>query len=242
MGVTTLLCDRDLLKGIGQFLLLPLHLLLLKKLGITRLRVVNTALGLVLSLPATRSLILASSYWLSRVPVTDALVASLQEVVVRNIVGINILLDLSEGPVSKRVDLDEASLVNLNDVQVSSLSALAASSASQDSLDLEFRIGALGRLNLGNVVVELVVGVPQLVAVLRGEVVNIVATSRLVNVDGSSISSSNSVNKSICFVEVVQSVQEDQVDVVLQRSVKLRQHVNGHKTGKTESCGLEETR
>lgn len=45
--------QRDLLQGIGQVLVLLLHLLLLEELGVTRLGIVDTALSLVLALPAS---------------------------------------------------------------------------------------------------------------------------------------------------------------------------------------------
>lgn len=175
-------------------------------------------------------------------PVTDTLVTLVQKLVVRDVVGINVLLDLSKGPVGKWVDLDKSRLVNLNNVKVTTLSALTPSSTSENSLDLEIRVSPLSRLDLGNVVVEFVVGLPELVAVLQSEFVDIVAASRLVNMDRGSISPPDAVNKSVGLIEVVEGVQEDQVDVVIQRAFNLGEHIHGDQTSKTKGCGLEEPR
>jgi len=185
---------------------LLLHRLFLEELSISRLGVVDAALGLVLALPASCSLVLSGSYWLCRVPITDTLVALVEKVVVWDVVGVDVFLDLGKVPVGERVDLDEAGLVDLDDVQVSTLATLATSATSQDSLDLEFRVGTLSRLHLGNVVVKFVVGVPQLVAMLGSKVVDVVAASRLVDVYRCSVSPPYPVNKGIGFVEVVESV------------------------------------
>ena len=68
---------------------------------------------------------------------------------------------------------------------------------------MKFRVGTLSGLYLRNVVVEFVVGVPELVTVLGSKVVDIVAASRLLDVDRCSVSPPYSVDKGICFIEVV---------------------------------------
>jgi hypothetical protein len=146
-----------------------------------------------------------------------------------------------QAPVGQWVDLDEAILGDFNNVQVTSLGPLTAAAACQDSLDLEFGVGTLCRLNLGNVVVKFIVGVPELVAMLSLEVVNCITTHRLVHMDRGSVAPSYPVNQSVCLVEVIQRVQKDQVDVVLQGSVKLGKHVHRNKTSEAKSSCLVET-
>ena len=76
----------------------------------------DTALGLGPSLPASSAFVLADSYGLGRVPVTNALVTLLKEFVVRHVVVFDVRLDLVERPVGKRVDFDKTSIVNLNNI------------------------------------------------------------------------------------------------------------------------------
>lgn len=201
----------------------------------------DAALGLVLALPAARTLVLPGSNWLGGVPVTNTLVALVEEVIIRDIVCINVSLDLSKGPVGQWVDLDEASLVNLDNIQISPLASLAASSSSQDCSDLKLSVSSLCWLDLGNIVVKLIVGVPELVAMLSDEVISGVAAGRLVNVDGGAVFPSYTINESISLVKVIKSVQKDQIDVVLERAIKFGKHVHGDQTGKPKGSGLEKS-
>jgi hypothetical protein len=235
------LCDRDLLESAAQVLLLLLHLLFKKELCIARLGVVDTAFSLRLALPSARSLVFSGGYWLCRVPVTNTLVAPVQKIVVWDVVGVNVCFDLRKAPVGQGVDLDEAVLCDLNDGQGTSCGSLATASTSQHCLDLQFGVGTLGRLDLRNVIVQLVVGVPEFVAVLPSEVGNVVAAGGLVHVDRSSITSSNSVDQLVSLVKVVQGVQENQVDVVLKRSFELGKHIHGDKASEAKSSCLEKT-
>jgi hypothetical protein len=111
--------------GIAE-LLLTLLLLLLQEHGVARTLVVDSALGLVLALPAAGTLVLGISHRLCRVPVADAAVALVQERVGRDVVFLDVGLDFLEGPVGERVDLDEACIVDVDDVDVAALAALSA--------------------------------------------------------------------------------------------------------------------
>jgi|SRR5690242_12039835 len=232
----------QLLQGSVKHLLLRLQLLVLEELCVLRLGVVDSALGLVAALPATRTLVLASSDRLCRVPVTNALVALVQELVVRHVVGVNVLLNLGKRPVGERVDLDKSTVVDLNDVKVTTLASLASATSSNGSLDLEFRIRALSRLDLGNVVVVVLVGFPQLLAIACVEVLDSVAASRLVDVDGSVVPLADAVNQCVSLVKVEQGVQEDHVCVVLIGTVHLREHIKGNKTSQSKCSCLGQAR
>lgn len=214
-----------------------------EELGVLRPWVVNTALGFLLALPTTRPLVLVLLDGLCRVVVTDTLVAAVEKLVVRHIVILDVLLDLVEGPVGEGVDLDETGLVNLDHVEVTTLAALAATAASKDSMDIEFPVGTLGGLNLGNPVVELVISLPKARTELFGEFLFRVDAIGLVDVDVVvGVPSADAVDKVKSFFEVVEGVEEDQVDNLRTRDLKLGQHVEGHETSETEGSGLEEMR
>lgn len=103
-------------------------------------------------------------------PISDRLVSPVQQGIVRYLVLIDILLDLLEGPVGERVDLDQTSIIDLDDRKIASLSTLTPSTSGQHSLDTQLGIGPLSGLNLGYKVVEVVVGFPELLAVLGDKV------------------------------------------------------------------------
>ena len=119
---------------------------------------------------------------------------------------------------------------------------VAATTSSNGSFDLEFGIGALSRLNLSNVIVVVLVGLPKLVAVSGIEVRNAVAASRLVDVDGSVVPLADAVNQCVSLIKVKQGVQEDHVRVVLVRPVHLGEHVKGDEASQSKSSGLGQSR
>lgn len=212
-------------------------------LGVLRPWVVDTALGLLLTLPTTGALVLVLFDGLCRVVVTDTLVAPVEKLVVGHVVFLDVPLDLVEGPVGEGVDLDETGLVNLDHVEVTTLAALAPTAASKDGVDIEFPVGTLGRLNLGNPVVELVVGLPKARTELFGEFLFGVDALWLVNVDVVVwVPSADAVDEVKSFLEVVERVEEDQIDNLRTGDLKLGQHVNGHETSETKSSSLEEMR
>jgi hypothetical protein len=241
-GRGTALCKCDLLQSTAQLLLLLLQLLLAKELRVPRLGVVDTALSLGLTLPASGPLVLAGGYWLCRVPVANALVSLVEKGVVWHVVGVDVSLDLGEAPVSQRVDLDHAIFCDLDDIQGTSLGTLAATTTSKDCLDLELGVGSLSGLDLGNIVVEFVVGVPKFVTMFVVEVLGSVAAGWLVHVDGGAIASSDFVDQSIRLIKVVECVQEDQVDVVLQGSLELGEHIHCNESSKAKGGCLVEPR
>lgn len=143
----------------------------------------NTALGLGLALPATGALVFVLLDGLGRVVVTDALVASVEEFVIGDTVVLDILTNLFKGPVGEGVDFDKTGLVNLENVEITTLAALATSATGQDCIDLEFTVGALRRLNLGEPVVSFVVGFPETLAIFVGEFLFCLGAQWLVDMD-----------------------------------------------------------
>lgn len=222
---------------------MTLELHLHQVLGVLGSRVVNTTLSLLLSLPATRSLVLSLSNGLGRVPVTNALIATVEELVVGHIVLLNVLLDLVKGPVGHGVDLDEAGLVDFDDVEVTTLATLAATAASKNGVDIHLTVGTLSGLNLSDPVVELVVGLPELGAVLGFEFGSGVDASGLIDVHiVVGVLATHTVNQGHGLIEVVQSIEEDEINHLGTRHLQLRQHVQGDKTCETKGSGLEEMR
>lgn len=203
----------------------------------------DTALSLLLALPATRPLIFVLLDRLGGVVVTNALVTTVEQLVVGNIVVLDVLLDLFEGPVGKRVDLDQASLVNLNDIEVTTLATLAATTSSKDSVDVEFAVGTLGRLNLGHPVVELVVLLPETGTVLLGKFFLGLQALGLEDMDvDQRILLADTIDQIQGLFEVVEGVEEDEINHLGPGHVQLGEHVQGHETGETESGGLVEVR
>ena len=74
------------------------------------------------------------------------------------------------------------------------------------------------------------------------EVVDSVASSRLIHVHRGAIAPSDAVHESVCFVKVIKSIQKDQIDVVLQRTIELRQHIHSDEASKTKGGCLVEPR
>lgn len=226
---------------LGQSLFLTLAFHLHQVLGVLGSRVVDTALGLLLALPATRALVLVVGDGLGGMPVTDALVATVKELVVGDIVFLDVLLDLVEGPVGQGVDLDQASFVDLDDVQVTTLATLAAAAASEDGVDIQFTVSPLGRLDLGDPVVELVVDLPHAGAILGFEFGGGLGAGRLVDVNiVERVKLPHAVHQRQGLLEMVERVEEDEVDHLRPGHVQLRQHVQGDEAGQAKGSGLEE--
>ena len=214
------------------------ELLLEQELCVAGLLVVDAALGLLLALPATCALILASGHGRRRVPVADGLVTPVQQDVVRDVVLFDVRLDLRERPVQQGVDLDDAPLVvDLEDGDLVALAALAAPTPREDGGHVELGVGALLRLDLGDPVVELRGRVVQAGAVLGLEFLCRLGPVGLEDVEfDGRVALPHPLDEVIGLREVVQGVQEDGVyagqRVVLGR--ESRQHVDGH-----ESCEPE---
>lgn len=231
--------DRGLLQSLCKSFLLPLPLQLHQVLGVLGPGIVNPALGLGLALPSTRPLVLVLSNRLRGVPVTNALVAAVQQIVVRHIVLLDVLLDLVERPVGQRVDLDQTGLVDFDDVQVTPLAALAATAARQDSADIEFPVRTLSGLDLGGPVVHLVVGFPETVPVLFGKLIGRLNPKGLVDVDvDQRVALADLVDKSERLREMVQGVEEDEINQLRTRNLELGEHVQGHETRETKGSRL----
>lgn len=225
----------------GFLLALAFHLLQVK--SILGAGVVDATLGLLLTLPATRALVLVVSNGLGRVPVTNALVATVQQLVVRDVVLLDVLLDLVEGPVGHRVDLDQTSLVNLDDVEVTSLATLAAAATSEDGVDVELAVGTLSRLNLGNPVVESVISLPQTGAVPRLKFGGSLSVDRLVDMHiVQRVTLADPVNQVVGLFKVVKGVQKDEVNHLRAGDIQLGQHIQGDQASQAEGSGLEEMR
>jgi hypothetical protein len=86
------------------------------------------------------------------------------------------------------------------------------------------------------------VGLPELLAVACVEVIDIVATSRLVDVDRGIVPLADTVDQCVCLIKVEQGVQENHVGVVLVGSIHLGEHVEGDKASQSKSSSLRESR
>ena len=224
-------------------LFLALLFLLLEERSVAALLVVNTALGLVAALPATGTLVLALTDWDGGVPVTYRTVALLEKDVGWDLVGLDVLVDLSESPVGERIDLDHSGVVDFDNVEISALATLRPAAASKDSGYLELGVGALSWLDLRDVVVELVVGFPKLVAVLLGEVLGGLGALWLVDVDCQvRVPPLYPVDQVKSLLEVVEGVEENKVNVWLDRTFELGDHIVDGKSSKTEGGGLIQAR
>jgi len=228
-----LLLNLHLLQSHRQLLLLSLLLSLVEELGILRPLVMDTTLGLRGSLPASSSLVLTLLHGLSGMPITDTLVTTVVQLIVWNVVMFNVLVDLAEGPASERVDLDQASIVNLNDVEGLALCTLRASAAGEDCCDREIGICSVRRLYFGSVVVVVGTMFPELRAVLSLELSSGVDALGLVDVEIDVwIARLHLFDQIQSFLKMIEGVEEDNVDwggggrLFLQ----LREDVKGHET------------
>jgi hypothetical protein len=180
------------------------------------------------------------------VPVADGLVALVEESVVGNIVLLDVVVDLLEGPSGQRVDLDNTTLiVNFNDGDGSTGSTLRSSTTVEDGSNLELIISSLERLDLGNPVIHLTGGVPHLLSVHVLELFGSVDAIGLEDVDRNvRVSLLDSVDKVVCLLEVVQGIQEDEVDSgrVWVLLLDLGEHVHGCETGQAKGSRLVQVR
>lgn len=226
-----------LCEGLFPTLLLLLH----QKLKVSGPGVVDAALRLVFALPATSALIFALSHRLRRVPVTHALVAPIQELIVGHVVLADVLTHLIKGPVGQRVDLNQARFVNLQHIEIAALPTLAAATTRENGTDVELAVSALGRLHFGSPVVELLVGLPEALAVLLCELLCRLDAGGLedVNVDVR-VPFTDPINQPQGLGEMVQRVQENEVDELRPRNLQLRQHVGDHQPRQAKGGGLIE--
>ncbi|KAI6753148.1 hypothetical protein HG531_005317 [Fusarium graminearum] len=234
------------LKSSSELFLLLLALHHGNKLGVARLLVVNTTLGLVLALPSAGSLIFALLDRDGGVPVADRLVALIEESVVGDVVLLDVCINLLERPSGQGVDLDNTTLIiNLDDGDGAAGSTLRSSATVEDGSNLELIVRSLKGLNLDNPVIHFASGVPHLLAVHVLEFFGVVDTVRLVNVNGNvGVPGLDSVDEVVCLLEVVQGIQEDEVDsgsvgVLL---LNLGEHVHGGETGQAKSSRLVQVR
>jgi hypothetical protein len=132
--------------------------------------------------------------------------------------------------------VDEALVVDVDDVDVAALAALCAATAGHDCLDVEFAVGAVGGLDLCHGVVELIVGFPETLAVLGLEIGGGLAACGLEGVDGElRVVLLYAFDELVGLLEVVEGVEEDEIDVGLDREVELGNHVHDSETGQAES-------
>ena len=234
------------LKGSSKLFLLLLALHHGNKLGVSRLLVVNTTLGLVLALPSAGALVLALLDGDGRVPVTDRLVALVEESIVRDVVLLDVVVDLLERPSGQGVDLDNTTLIiNLDDGDGTTSGTLRSSATVKNCSDLELIVRSLERLDLDDPVVHLTGGVPHFLAVHVLKFFGSVDTIRLEDVNRHvGVSGLDSVDKIVCLLEVVQGIQEDKVD---SRGVRLLlldlgEHVHGGKSGQAKGSRLIQVR
>ena len=205
----------------------------------------DPTLRLLLALPPARPLVLALLHRLRRVPIPDALVPTVQQLVVGHVVRVDVLLHLLEGPGGERVDLDEARLVDLDDLEGFALGALRAAAAREHRRDVQVRVGALRGLDLGDPVVEVGVRGPELLAVAGLEVGGGGDSLGSVDVEVDvGVAGLGLVDEVERLLEVVECVEEDGVDGGERGCfvLELGEHVEGDQPGDPEGGGLVEIR
>src|SRR3569833_2767292 len=230
---------------IGNRQTLLLGRLFFEELGVSRLLVVDAALGLGPALPAAGPLVLAGGDGRGRVPVADRLVAAVQQLVVGHVVLADVGLDLGEGPIDERVDLDDAALaVELEHADLVALAALGAAAAGQHGGDAQAVEGALLRLHLGHPVVHLLGQLVQL-AVRGLEVGGRVVAVGLEDVDAlGRVPGPHPIDQRVRLGEVVQRVEEDDVHGLRRRRLllDLGEHVERDEPRQPEGRRLVQVR
>lgn len=238
--------QSHLFQSSSELFLLLLALHHGNKISVSRLLVVNPALGLVLALPSASTLILSLLDGNSGVPVADGLVALVEESVIGDVVLLDVVVDLLEGPSGQRVDLDYTALIiHLDDRNGTASGTLRSSTTVEHGSDLEFVICSLERLDLGNPVVHLTGGVPHLLAVHLLEFFGGVDAVRLEDVNRNvGVSGLDSVDQVVCLLEVVQGIQEDEINggCVGMLLLDFGKHVHGDEAGQTKGSRLVQVR
>ena len=140
----------------------------------------------------------------------------------RNVVVLDVFVDLLERPIRQGVDLDHACIIEFDNVKITTLASLTAATASDNSSNAQFSIRTLGRLDLGDIVIEFLIGLPQLLAVLAVEVFYVLTALGLVGVNCETrVVVLDSLHKLVGLLECMKGIQVDEVDVRLNRAVEL---------------------
>jgi hypothetical protein len=101
----------------------------------------------------------------------------------------------------------------------------------------------LSGLDLGNPVIELVISFPKTRTILGLEFGSSLGSGRLVDMNVVvGITLADTVHEVMGLLEVVQSVEKDEVDHLGAGYLQLGQHIKGDQTCQTEGSGLEEVR
>ena len=126
-----------------------MHLLLCLRLELEVVNVQPTLGLLLLACPPSRALAsIAVTTLDGTVPVADTPVALGQELVLRDVVGIDVPFDEGERPGEERVQLNEAGVICLEGLEVGAVCALGCPTAGDDRLDPELFVCSPSRLNL----------------------------------------------------------------------------------------------
>ena len=224
-----------------QRFLLLLQLLFPQELCELRSRIVDATFRLLLALPSPCTLALARFDRLRRVPITNALVAAVKQLVVGNIVGLDIISHLVKTPIRKRVHFDETGFVDLDNVNVSALTSLASSPASQDSANSQLSVCSLCGFYLCKPVIQLIICFPQALSVLPSKFFCTICASRLVYVQvDERKSSSYAVDETQGLWEVVQGVEKEKIDHLRSWDLHFGEHFEGGQAGEAKGGFLEE--
>lgn len=174
-------------------------------------------------------------------PVTNALVSLVEESIVWYVIVLDVLLDLLERPIGHGIDLDQARLVDFDYVQVASFASLAPPSAREDCACLQFTVSPLCRLDFDQVIISVVVDLPQLLAIFLGELLGCLHTPRLVDMDvDQRVSRPDALEEVQGLGEVMQRIDEDEVDHLRPGDLQLGQHVQLDEAREAKGGGLEE--
>lgn len=202
----------------------------------------DAALGLGLALPAAGAFIFSFADGACGMPIANGLVALIEKGVVWDVVVLDILVDLAKGPGDERVDLDNVVLlIELDDGNLLATTALGPAATSQDGLDAKLGVGTLERLNLGRHIIQLGLTVVELLAINVLELLGALGAVGLEDMHLElGILLLDTVDEIVRLLEVVESIEEDKVDLGRFRPVLLNlgQHVNGDETSQAKGGGL----
>jgi hypothetical protein len=191
-------------------------------------------------------------------PVADAAVALVEELVARNVVFRNVPFDEVEVPCEEWVQLEETGAVNLEGLKVGAVSTLRCAAASDHGLDTEFFVCSPRRLNLFRQcviiifnmmeivvstyldceIIKFLIPLPELLAVLFLKVLNSFAPLGLVDSHRDVVPLFHLLHEIVCLLEVVEGIDEDERG---RGGGDLRQHVDGDEASQTKGSCLEET-
>jgi len=175
---------------------------------------VQTTLRLIPPGPAARSLtgitIAIGREGLCAVPVTDTPITSGQECVSGYVVFVYVGLDLGEGPGEKGIELEHASGVDFEGLERSPICTLGSPTSCDDGTNAVFVVCSVSGLDLDEIVVCVLVGLPQALAVEILKILSRVAKVRLVDMDLGAVTLPDLLDEIESFLKMVECVEKNE--------------------------------